>query len=102
MTEERTLDLSVDSVSIAALPIKKDFPRAPMREMIRLSCSNCQRNNDDTTKNKRTTTEKLEKQVLSMVPVVPGPPRGQDAQPEEELKKRDSVQRIEAFHVSEK
>ncbi len=31
-----------------------------MREMVRLSCSQCQRNNYYTTKNKRTTTEKLE------------------------------------------
>ena len=31
-----------------------------MRDMIRLFCSNCQRNNYYTTKNKRTTTEKLE------------------------------------------
>ena len=32
-----------------------------MREMIRLSCSQCARNNYYTTKNKRTTTEKIEK-----------------------------------------
>ena len=31
-----------------------------MRDMIRLSCSNCARNNYYTTKNKRTSTEKLE------------------------------------------
>ena len=32
-----------------------------MREMIRMSCSQCSRNNYYTTKNKRTTTDKLEK-----------------------------------------
>ena len=31
-----------------------------MREMIRLSCTQCQRNNYYTTKNKRTQTNKLE------------------------------------------
>ncbi len=31
-----------------------------MREMVRLFCSTCQRNNYYTDKNKRTTTEKLE------------------------------------------
>ena len=31
-----------------------------MRDQIRLSCSQCQRNNYYTTKNKRTTTQKIE------------------------------------------
>jgi large subunit ribosomal protein L33 len=43
-----------------ALRITYPLTEALMRDMVRLFCSTCQRNNYYTDKNKRTTTEKLE------------------------------------------
>jgi large subunit ribosomal protein L33 len=61
--DAQALDVFRISVSIPhPQPAIRPGPQrfSPMRDQIRLSCSECQRNNYYTNKNKRTTTNKLE------------------------------------------